>query len=160
LAPISAQNISILFATIVYDQESSTASDLKFPCKPLLGPSPELMQPQTSLRVVQGSIVWRQHIRGACWRWKCEVLGRRGLSEAIFALAVPAWHRIVHRTANFRNYGKLRSSKIVLRSYGKVTAVTVLRQRTVQSAPYRTPYSAQAWAFAWFWCRHAENGYS
>ena len=83
-----------------------------------------------------------------------------GLSNAIIALAVPAWHRIVHRTANFRNYGKLRSSKIVLRSYGKVTAVTVLRQRTVQSAPYRTPYSAQAWAFAWFWCRHAENGYS
>jgi len=47
------------------------------------------MRPQPSLRVVQGSIVWRQHIRGACWRWKWEVLGQRGLSEANFALAVP-----------------------------------------------------------------------
>jgi len=69
---------------------SSTAPNFEFPCKPLLGPSPELLQPRHSLRVVQGSIVWRQHIRAACWRWKWEVLGRRGLSEAIFALAVPA----------------------------------------------------------------------
>jgi hypothetical protein len=52
------------------DKELSTASDFEFPCKPLLGPFPELMQPQPSLRVVQGSIVWHQHIRGACWRWK------------------------------------------------------------------------------------------
>jgi len=52
------------------EQESSTASDFEFPCKPLLGPSPELMQPQPSPRVVQGSIVWRQHMRGACGRWK------------------------------------------------------------------------------------------
>ena len=28
-------------------------------------PAPELMQPQPSLRVVQGSIVWRQHMGGA-----------------------------------------------------------------------------------------------
>jgi hypothetical protein len=41
-------------------------------------------------QIVQGSIVWRQHMRGACRRWKWEVLGRRGLSGAIFALAVPA----------------------------------------------------------------------
>jgi len=54
------------------------------------GPFPELMQPQPSLRVVQGSIVWRQHMRGACGRWIWEVLGRRGHSEANFALAVPA----------------------------------------------------------------------
>jgi hypothetical protein len=72
------------------NQESSTASDFELPCKPLLGPSPELMQPQSSLRVVQGGIAWRQHITGACWRWKWEVLGWSGLSEAIFALAVPA----------------------------------------------------------------------
>jgi hypothetical protein len=39
------------------NQESSIASDFEFPCKPLLGPSPELMQPQPGLRVVQGSIV-------------------------------------------------------------------------------------------------------
>jgi hypothetical protein len=57
------------------NQESSTASNFEFPCKPLLSPSPELMQPQPSLRVVQGSIVWRQHIRGASCRWKWEVFG-------------------------------------------------------------------------------------
>jgi len=28
-------------------------------------PAPELMQPQPSLRVVHGSIVWRQHMGGA-----------------------------------------------------------------------------------------------
>ena len=84
-------------------QKSSTASDFEFPCKPLLGPFPELMQPEPSLRVVQGSIAWRQHVRGACWRWKWVVLGWRGLSEAIFALAVPAWHRTVYRTVDYRN---------------------------------------------------------
>jgi hypothetical protein len=49
----------------INNQESSTAFDFEFPCKPLLGPSPELMQPQPSLRVVQGSIVWGQHMGGA-----------------------------------------------------------------------------------------------
>ena len=34
----------------------------------------------------------RQNMRGACWRWKCEVMKRRGLSEVIFALAVPPPH--------------------------------------------------------------------
>ena len=53
--------------TQIIEQESSTASDVEFPCKPLLGPSPELMQPQPSLRVVHGSIVWRQHMGGAHW---------------------------------------------------------------------------------------------
>ena len=47
------------------NQESSTASNFEFPCKPLLSPSPELMQPQPSLGVIQGSIVRRQHMRGA-----------------------------------------------------------------------------------------------
>ena len=140
------------------NQESSTASYFEFPCKPMLGPSPELMKPQPSLRVVQGSIVRRQHMRGACGRWKWKVLGQRGLSganfalavpapelmepqpslrsftkalcgvstweehtggrkwevlgwrglsEAIFAPAVPAWHHTVHRTANCCDYGKL-----------------------------------------------------
>jgi len=75
--------------TQIIEQESSTASNFEFPCKPLLGPSPELMQPQPSPRVVQGSIVWRQHMRGAsgggngrCWggeailrpklHWQCQ----------------------------------------------------------------------------------------
>ena len=53
--------------TQINNQESSTASNFEFPCKPVLGPSPELMQPQTSLRVVHGSIVWRQHMGGAHW---------------------------------------------------------------------------------------------
>ena len=77
-------------------------------------PAPELMQPQPSLRVVHGSIVWRQHMGGAHRGAKWEVLGWRGLSEAIFAPAVPPWHRTAHRTVNCRNYGKLRSSKIVI----------------------------------------------
>jgi hypothetical protein len=51
--------------TQIIEQESSTASDFEFPCKPLLGPSRELMQPQPSLRVVHGSIVWHQHMGGA-----------------------------------------------------------------------------------------------
>jgi hypothetical protein len=84
-------------------------------------PAPELMQPQPSLRVVQKSIVWRQHMGEHTGERKCEVLGRRGLSEAIFAPAVSAWHRTVHRKVNCRDYGILRSSKIVklrnLRTY-------------------------------------------
>ena len=91
--------------TEIIEQESSTVSDFEFPCKPLLGPSPELMQSQPSLRVVQGSIVWRQHMGGAHRGAKCEVLGWRGLSEVVFALTVPAWHRTLHRTVNYRNYG-------------------------------------------------------
>jgi len=54
--------------TQIIKQESITASDFEFPCKPLLGHSPELMQLQHSLRVVQGSFVWCLHVRGACWR--------------------------------------------------------------------------------------------
>ena len=49
----------------IIEQKSSTASDFEFPCKPLLGPSPELMQPQPSHRVIHGSIVWRTHMGGA-----------------------------------------------------------------------------------------------
>jgi len=85
-----------MYKTLIVNQESSTASDFEFPCKPLLGSSLELMQPQPSLRVIQGSIVWLQHMRGACGRWKCKVLGRRDHSEAKVALAVPAWLRAVH----------------------------------------------------------------
>jgi hypothetical protein len=65
LASISAQNKLFLNKTQIINQESSTASDFEFPCKPLLGPSPELMQTQPSLRVVHGSIVWRQNMGGA-----------------------------------------------------------------------------------------------
>jgi len=111
---IWAQNIFFFLQQMImkntnYHPGIKYCVDFEFPCKPLLGPSPELTQPQSSLRVVQGSIVWHQHVRGACSRLKWEVLGWRGLSEAIFALAVPAWHR----TVNYRNYGKLRSSQIV-----------------------------------------------
>jgi len=60
-----------------------------------------------SLRVVQGSIVWRQHMRGECQRWKWEVLGRRGHSEAKIALAVPAWHHNAHRTVFYRLDGNI-----------------------------------------------------
>jgi len=52
------------YKTAIVNQESSTASDFEFPCKSLLGPSPKLMQPQPSLRVVQKSVVWRQRVRG------------------------------------------------------------------------------------------------
>jgi len=110
-------NCSNCLFAIVHDktlfiiQGSFTMSDFEFPCKPLLGPSPELMQPQPSLRVVQGSIVWRQRMRGVCLRWKWEVLGRRGLSETIFTLAMPAWHRTIHRTVLYRLDGKIWSPK-------------------------------------------------
>ena len=52
---------------------------------------------------------------------RCEVMGQRDLSKAIFAPAVPAWYRTVHRTVNYE--------------------ITV---RTVKRTLYRTPYSAQA----------------
>ena len=65
------------------NQGSGTASDFEFPCKLLLGPFPELMQPQTSLRVVQGSIVWRQHMGGA----------HQGASMGGFGVERPFLHR-------------------------------------------------------------------
>jgi hypothetical protein len=123
--------------TQIINQELSTAFDFELPCKPLLGP--KLMQPQSSLRVVQGSIVWRQLVRVAYLRRKWEVLGWRGLSEAIFALAVQAWHRTVHRTVNYHNYGKI--TVLPNRNYAVIYKNTV---RTVKSVPYRTPCSAQA----------------
>ena len=54
-----------------------------------------------------GVSTWEEHTGERKW----EVLGRRGHSEAIFALAVPAWHRTVHRTVTYRLDGKLRSPK-------------------------------------------------
>jgi len=103
------------------EQELSTASDFEFPCKLLLGPSPELMQPQPSLRVVQGSIVWRQHMRRACGRCTPPV-GRRGHSEAKIALAVPALElmqpqpslRVVHGSSVWRQHmgGAHRGAKM------------------------------------------------
>jgi len=60
---------------LIVNQESVLRPTFEFPCKQLLGPSPELMQPQPSLRVVQGSIVWRQRMRGVRWRWKWKVWG-------------------------------------------------------------------------------------
>jgi len=43
-------------------------------------------------------------MRGACGRWKWEVLGRRGHSEAKIALAVSAWQCTVHRTVKTVKY--------------------------------------------------------
>jgi hypothetical protein len=114
------------YKTLIVYQESSTASDFEYPCKPLLCPSPELMQPQPSLRVVHGSIVWRQHMRGACGRWKWEVLGRRGHSEAKIALAVPAWHRAIHRTVFYR-WSKFENTP----SFSKRRSVPYSSYRTV-----------------------------
>ena len=138
--PFGSNFDSFLCATIINElntnikQESSIASDFQFPCKPLLGPSPELMQPQPSLRVVQGSIVWRQRMRGVCLRWKWEVLGRRGLSETIFTLAMPAWHRTIHRTVLYRLDGKVRSPKYANAPYfKKIRSVPPVSYRTVPS---------------------------
>jgi len=47
-----------------------------------------------------GVSTWEEHTGEQKW----EVLGRRGHSEAIFALAVPAWHRTVHRTVTKIRY--------------------------------------------------------
>jgi hypothetical protein len=128
--------------TQINNQESSTASDFEFSCKPLLGPSPELMQPQPSLRVVQGSIVWRQHMGGARRGAKMGVLGRRDLSEANIAPAVPAWHRTVHRTVNCFTYGKLRSSNIVtMPKLTKLWYVHYKAYRTVHRTVHRPDYN-------------------
>jgi hypothetical protein len=66
------------------------------------GPFPRAGAAPTQPQGRQGSISVGQYVRGACWRCKWEVLGWRGLSKAIFAQAVPAWHRTVHRTENYR----------------------------------------------------------
>ena len=74
-----------------------------------------------------GVSTWEEHTGELKW----EVLGRRGHSEAIFALAVPAWHRTVHRTVSYRIYGTS------FQKYGKKRSyLTVPYYRT----PYRTPY--------------------
>jgi hypothetical protein len=75
---------------------------------------PSWCSPNLASGSFREAVLWRQHVRGACWKWKWEVLGWRGLSEAIFALAVPAWHCTVHHTVNNCNYGKLRSSQIII----------------------------------------------
>jgi hypothetical protein len=54
------------------------------------GPFPRADAALTQPQGRPGSIVWRQLMRGACGRWKWEVLGRRGHSEAKFAQAVAA----------------------------------------------------------------------
>ena len=63
-------------------------------------------------------------------------MGRRGHSEAIFALAVPAWHRTVHRTVFYRNYGKVRCDNYGSTPYfNKYGAYRTDRHRT---APYNS----------------------
>jgi hypothetical protein len=71
---------------------------------------------------------------------KWEVLGRRGHSEAILALAVPAWHRTVPYTVPY--------FAVITVKYGVI--ITVVRRnltstvRTVQTfiVPYRTTRQA------------------
>jgi hypothetical protein len=58
-------------------------------------------------------------------------LGRRGHSEAKIALAVPAWHRTVHRTVLYRLDGKIRSLK-----FGNTPSFT--KRRSVPYSLYRT----------------------
>ena len=60
--------------------------------------------------------------------------GRRGHSEAIFALAVPAWHRTVHCTVFYRNYGKVRCDNYGS-TFNKYGAYRTDRNRTV---PYNS----------------------
>ena len=73
-----------------------------------------------------GISTWEEHTGERKW----EVLGWRGLSVAIFALAVPAWHRTVHRTVNYHNYGKFQSSKFVI--YAVIYKITVCYTAYVQ----------------------------
>ena len=54
-----------------------------------------------------GVSTWEEHTEERKW----EVLERRGHSEAIFALAVPTWHRTIHRTVFYRLNGKVWSPK-------------------------------------------------
>jgi hypothetical protein len=46
-----------------------------------------------------GISTWEEHTGEQKW----EVLGWRGLSKVVFALAVPEWHRTVHLTIFYRN---------------------------------------------------------
>jgi len=62
------------------------------------------------MEAVCGVSTWEEHTGERKW----EVLGRRGHFEAIFALAVPAWHRTVHRLD-----GKIRSPKYARTPYFK-----------------------------------------
>ena len=56
-----------------------------------------------------GVSTWEEYAGGGNGR----CLGRRGHSEAIFALAMPAWHR----TVIYRLDGKLRSPKYAITPY-------------------------------------------
>jgi len=98
-------------------------------------PAPELMQPQPSLRVVHGSIVWRQHMGGA----------HRGAEMGGFGAERPFLHwqcqlGIVPYTVPYFT--------VITVKYG--VTITVVRRnltstvRTVQTVivPYRTTRQA------------------
>ena len=99
-------------------------------------PAPELMQPQPSLRVVHGSIVWRQHMGGA----------HRGAKMGGFGAERPFLHwqcqlgTVPYTVPYFT---------VITVKYG--VTITVVRvtstERTVQTVivPYRT--TRQAWSF-------------
>jgi len=112
-----------------------TASDSKFPCKPLLGPSPELMQPQPSLRIVQGSILWRRHTRGACWRWRWEVWGWKAFLRPL--LHWQCQLGTVPYTIPFNRLdGKIRSPKFE-------NTPSLTKRRSVPNSSYRTVWPSE-----------------
>jgi hypothetical protein len=68
-----------------------------------------------------GVRTWEEHTGERKW----EVLGWRGLLEAIFAPAVPAWHR----TVNCRNYQGCVIQRIrIIRCIVFNTCITVLNK--------------------------------
>ena len=81
-----------------------------------------------------GVSTWEEHTGERKW----EVLGRRGHSKAIFALAVQAWHRTVHRIVNYRLDGRLRSPKYTRKPYFK-------ERQSVLFVPYCLTVLALAW---------------
>ena len=110
-----------------YQQELSTRPTFEFPCKPLLGPSPELMQPQFSLRVVQGS----SSVAPARKRSMLEVkMGCVGVKR-------PFWGHFCSGSASLALY--CAESRLItmlqIRNYGVIYKTTLC---TVQSVPYRT----------------------
>jgi hypothetical protein len=128
----------------IWGEKWSAASDYGFPCKQPLGPPPSWCSfnpvSESFRKAICGVSTWEEHTGEQNWK----VLGWRGFSDVIFALAVPAWHRTIHRTVNCCNFGKLRSSKIVISphfiNYGTYSAKRTVPYRTVHRTGHRPDY--------------------
>ena len=104
---ISAQNISRLYAAIIHDKLLDRNQVLRLTLSFhashywALPPSWCSLNPASGsfLEAFCGVSTREEHTGERKW----EVSGQRGHSEAIFALAVPAWHRTVYRTVDYRN---------------------------------------------------------